>query len=72
MDGIMKIAKSLKESGLLIRGVSNTIGNEAKEKKRGSLSMLLGILQASLIRNILVAKVAIQALEGTIRAGQDF
>ena len=56
----------------MIRGVSNTIGNEAKEKKRGSLSMLLGILQASLIRNILVAKVAIQALEGTIRAGQDF
>ena len=29
----MKIVKSLEESGLLIKGVSETIQNEAKEKK---------------------------------------
>ena len=29
----MKIIKSLKESGLLIKGVSKTIKNGAKEKK---------------------------------------
>ena len=33
MDGIMKIAKSLKESGLLIKDVHETIKYEAKEKK---------------------------------------
>ena len=29
----MKIVKSLEESGLLIKGVSKTIKNEAKEQK---------------------------------------
>ena len=33
MDNIMKIVKSLQESGLLIKGVSETIKNEAKEQK---------------------------------------
>ena len=31
MNDIMKIVKSLEESGLLIKGVSQTIKNEAKE-----------------------------------------
>ena len=31
MEDIMKIAKSFEESGLLIKGVSETIKNEAKE-----------------------------------------
>ena len=42
MDDIMKIVKSLEDSGLLIKGVSETIKNDAKEQKRGFLSMLLG------------------------------
>ena len=33
MDDIIKIANSLKESRLLIKGVSETIKNEAKEKE---------------------------------------
>ena len=33
MDDIMKIVKSLQESGLLIKGVSETIKNEVKEQK---------------------------------------
>ena len=33
MEGIMKITKSLEESGLLIKGVSETIKNGAKEQK---------------------------------------
>ena len=33
----MKIKKSLEESGLLIKGVSETIKNEAKKKKSGFL-----------------------------------
>ena len=33
MEDIMKTVKSLKESGLLINGVSETIKNEAKTKR---------------------------------------
>ena len=35
MDGIMKIVKSLEESSLLIKGVSETIQNEKKEQECG-------------------------------------
>ena len=34
ISDIMKTVKFLEESGLLIKGVSDTIKNEAKEKKR--------------------------------------
>ena len=39
MNDIMKILKSLEESGLLLKIVSETINNEAKEQKCGFLSM---------------------------------
>ena len=52
----MKIVKFLEDSGLLIKGVSETIQNEAKEQKGGFLSMLLGTSGASLLRNILTGK----------------
>ena len=68
---IMKIIKSLKESGLLIKCVSETIQNKAKEQKGGFFSMLLGTLGASLLRNLLTGKVAITAGEGTVRTGED-
>ena len=32
MEDIMKIVKSLEESGLLLKGISSTIKNETKEK----------------------------------------
>ena len=47
MDDIMKMIKSLEESGLLLKGVSKTIKNELKEQKGGFLSMLLCTLGAS-------------------------
>ena len=37
-DDIIKIIKPLEESGLLIRGVSETIKNKAKEQKVGLLA----------------------------------
>ena len=67
-----KIVKSLEESGLLIKGVSETIKNEAKEEKGGFLGMLLGTLGASLLGNLLTVKGTIRADEGTVTAGQDF
>ena len=74
MDDILKIVKSLEDSGVLSKGVSETIQNEAKEKKGGFLSTLLGTLGASLLGDIfskgLSDKGVIRAGEGTIRAGE--
>ena len=70
MDHTMKIIKSLKESGLLIKGVTKTIKNEAKEQRSGFLGMLLGTLGASLLGNILTGKGVIRADDGTIEAGE--
>ena len=69
MDDILKIVKSLENSGLLLKGVSETIQHEAKEQRGGFLSMLLGTLGASLLGDTLSGKGVIRAGEGTIRAG---
>ena len=73
MDDILKIVKSLKDSGVLLKGVSETIQHEAKEQRGGFLSMLLGTLGASLLGDILSkglsGKGVIRVGEGTIRAG---
>ena len=45
-----------------MKGVTKTIKNEAKEQKRGFLSVLLGTLGASLLGNLLAGK-------GIVRAG---
>ena len=40
MKHMMKIVKSVKELGLLLNGVSETIENETKEQKDGFIGML--------------------------------
>ena len=62
---LIKIDKSLGESALLIKDISETIKSEAKEQKGGFLSMLLGTLVSTLIGNLLTGK-------GTVRTGQNF
>ena len=75
MEDIIKIAKSLEDSGLLLEGVSKTIQNKAKEQKGGFLSMLLGTSGASLFGNLLAGKGIVRAGygnkkgQGIIRAG---
>ena len=73
MDDILKIVKSLEDSGVLLKGVRATIQNEAKEQRGGFLSMLLGTLGASLLGDLLTknlsGKGVIRAGEGAIRAG---
>ena len=71
MEDIIKIVKSLKDSGLLIKGVSETIKNETEEQK-GFFSMLLGTSGASLLGKLLAGKGTIRAGEGTIRARENF
>ena len=69
MEDIIKIVKSLEDSGLLLEGVTETVQNEVKEQKGGILSMLLGTLGASLLGNILAGKGINRAGEGIVRAG---
>ena len=73
MYDILKIVKSLEDSNVLLKGVSETIQHEAKEKRGGFLSILLGTLGASLLSDVLSkglsGKGVIRAGEGTIRAG---
>ena len=74
MNDILKIVKSLEDSGVLLKGVSETIQNEVKEQRGGFLSMLLGTLGASLLGDALSKGLSgrgvIRAGEGTIRAGE--
>ena len=67
MKDILKIIKSLEDSGLLLEGISETTKNEAKEQKGGFLSMLLGTLGAILLGSMLPGKGVIRAGEGTAR-----
>ena len=72
MNDILKVVKSREESGLLIKGVSEIIKNEAKERLGGYFSMLLGKLNASLLGSFLTGRSTIRDGEDTIRAGQYF
>ena len=69
MEDIIKIVKSLEDSGLLLKEVSETIQNESKEQKGGFLSMLLSKLGASLLGDILAGEKMNRAGEGFPRAG---
>ena len=69
MEDIIKIVKSLEDSGLLLKGVTETVQNEVKEQKGGFLSMLLCTLGASLLGNFLAGKGINRAGAGFNRAG---
>ena len=68
LEDIIKVVGSLEDSSLLLKGVIETIQNEAKEQKGEFLSMLLGALGASLLGNILAGEGVNRAGEGTVRA----
>ena len=69
MEGITKIVKTLTDLGLLLKGVSETIQNEAKKQKGGFITMLLGTLGTSLLRNMLAGKGINRPGDRMIRAG---
>ena len=63
IEDIIKIVKSLKDSGLLLKGLTETVQNEVKVQRGGFLSMLLGTLGASSLENLLTGR-------GIYRAGK--
>ena len=56
MDGIIRIIKSIANSGVFIDGVSETIKHEIKRQEGGFLAILLGTLDASILGNMLSKK----------------
>ena len=70
MKDSTKIVKHLDKSVLLVKGVSKTIDNEAKERNGGFLSLLLSALGARLLGNMFIGKRVIRTGEGVIRLGK--
>ena len=71
MEYIIKIIKSLEDSGLLIERDTKTIQNKLKEQKGEFLSMWLGTLVASLLGNLLTGRWIYRAGKGkgALKAG---
>ena len=69
MKCIIRIVRSLEDSGLLFKVVSETIQNQAKEQRRGFISSLLDTPCASWLENILAGKGINRAGEGIVTAG---
>ena len=75
INDIMKIVPALEDYNILLRGVTKTIKNEAKQQEGWFLSKLLDTLGASLLGNLLAGKgIARAGLgnkkgKGIIRAG---
>ena len=70
LEDLIKIVKLLEDSGLLLKGVTESVKNEIKEQKGRSLSMLLGTLGASLLGNLLTGKGAFHAGKGVNKKGK--
>ena len=70
MEDLIKIVKSLEDSSILLKGVTESVQNEVKDQKGGFLSMLLGTLGANLLGNLLTGKGAFHARKAIHRAGK--
>ena len=71
IEDLIKIVKSLEDSGLLLKGVIEWVINEVREQKGGVLSMLLGTLGGSLLGNLLAGKGINKKGNGINRAGEE-
>ena len=78
IEDIIQIVKSLEDSGLLLKEVTETVQNAVNKQKGGFLSMLLGTLGASSLENLLTdrginragkGRGINRAGEGIVRAG---
>ena len=67
IEDIIQIVKSLEDSGLLLKGVTETVQNEVKKQKGGYLSMLLETLGASLLGYLLTGKGYIEQVKVEVK-----
>ena len=71
MNDIIKTVKSLKNAGLLIKDVSETIKKKQKNQKSVFFGILLGTSGANFLDNLLIRKRVMRADKGTIRTGEE-
>ena len=72
INGVIEIVKSLEDSGLSIKGVTETVQkNEVKEQKGGFVSASLCTFGASLLGDLLIGKGIYRAEKGKgiVKAG---
>ena len=70
MNDIIKIIKSLEDSGALIDGVTETVKNETKKQEGGFLGALLPSLAASLVQPAISSVVKVISGRGVRRTGR--
>ena len=63
-------AKSLDNAALLVKGVTETVENEVKERKGEFLGMFPATLGVNLLGNVVASKGAVRYNDGLIRAGE--
>ena len=72
MNDIIKITKSLEDSGALIDGVTETVKHEKKNVEGGFLGALLAPLAASLLQPVFSSVVKRVSGRGVKRAGTGY
>ena len=72
MNDIIKIIKSLKDLGVLIDGVTETVKHEIKKQEDGFLGNLLAPLAASLVQPVISSVVKGISGRGVRRAGKGY
>ena len=70
MENLIKIVNSLKDSGILLKAITESVQNKIKEQKGGFLSMLLVTLVASLFGNLFTVKGVNKKGKGIHTAGE--
>ena len=68
MKDVIKIVKFLEDSGWLLKGVSETVQNEAKKQKRWFLSMILGVSMLLIVLSLATGSVSIASFATVIEA----
>ena len=72
MNDIIKVIKSLEDSGVLIDGVTETVKHEIKKQKGGFLGALLAPLAALLVQPVISSVVKGISRTGIKRAGRGY
>ena len=72
ISDIIKIIKSLEDSGVLIGGVTKTVKDEMKKEEGGLLGALLAPLAASLVQPVIFSVVKNINGRGVRKAGRAY
>ena len=72
MNDLIKIIKSLQDSGVLIDGVTEAVKHEIKKQEHGFLGALLTPLAALLVEPVILSVVKCISGRGVRRAGRGY